>query len=52
REEHQTEDGEALRHDDTFAYVAAWQYNNEKEPILHKEPLKYEYIQLNQRNYK
>jgi succinate dehydrogenase / fumarate reductase flavoprotein subunit len=53
REEHQTEDGEALRHDDRFAYVGCWEYKGEdKEPVLYKEPLNYEFIQLQQRNYK
>ena len=53
REEMQTEDGEAKRDDVNFAYVAAWQYNGENaEPILHKEQLKFEAIEMKQRNYK
>jgi succinate dehydrogenase / fumarate reductase flavoprotein subunit len=53
REESQTEDGEALRDDEHFAYVAAWQYaGDEHEPILNKEPLEFEYVQLSQRSYK
>jgi succinate dehydrogenase / fumarate reductase flavoprotein subunit len=53
RTEHQTPDGEALRHDDTFAYVAAWEYGGEgKAPILHKEPLVFENVALSQRSYK
>jgi succinate dehydrogenase / fumarate reductase flavoprotein subunit len=53
RTEHQTPDGEALRHDDKFAYVAAWEYGGEgKEPILHKEPLLFENVALSQRSYK
>jgi succinate dehydrogenase / fumarate reductase flavoprotein subunit len=53
REESQTEEGEALRDDENFAYVAAWQYNgDDKEPILNKEPLKFEYVKLSQRSYK
>ncbi len=53
RAESQTEDGEALRHDDQFLYVAAWEYNGTAQPpILHKEPLVYESIELKQRSYK
>jgi succinate dehydrogenase / fumarate reductase flavoprotein subunit len=53
REESQTEEGEALRDDDNFAYVAAWQFGGKgKEPMLHKEPLTFEYVPLSQRSYK
>ena len=52
REESQTPDGEALRIDDEFAYVAAWEWNNGDRPILHKEPLNFEYVHLSQRSYK
>ncbi len=53
REEFQTEEGEALRDDDRFAYVAAWEYCGEGQtPRLHKEPLRYEYLQLATRSYK
>ncbi|GAA1175182.1 fumarate reductase/succinate dehydrogenase flavoprotein subunit [Ornithinimicrobium humiphilum] len=53
RAESQTEDGEALRHDDEFAYVAAWEWGgDESAPILHKEDLVYEFIELKQRSYK
>ncbi|MFO7867836.1 MAG: fumarate reductase/succinate dehydrogenase flavoprotein subunit [Bacteroidales bacterium] len=53
RTEHQTQEGEALRDDDTYAYVGAWEYTGEdKEPTLHKEDLKFEFCKLNQRNYK
>ncbi|MCQ2959188.1 MAG: fumarate reductase/succinate dehydrogenase flavoprotein subunit [Bacteroidales bacterium] len=53
REEYQTEEGEALRQDDKFAYVGAWEYKGEDvEPELHKEELKFEYCELKQRNYK
>lgn len=58
RAESQTEDGEALRHDDEFAYVAAWEFSGNGEeggmaqPILHKEDLRYEFIELKQRSYK
>jgi succinate dehydrogenase / fumarate reductase, flavoprotein subunit len=53
RIEHQTPDGEALRDDEHFAYVAAWEYAGEGQaPILNKEPLVYENIKLSQRSYK
>jgi succinate dehydrogenase / fumarate reductase flavoprotein subunit len=53
RAEYQTEDGEALRDDDEFAYVAAWEYAGEgKPPVLHKEPLDFEYVHPSQRSYK
>jgi succinate dehydrogenase / fumarate reductase flavoprotein subunit len=53
REEYQTEDGEALRDDERFAYVAAWEYTGAgSAPVLHKEPLHFEYVQLAQRSYK
>lgn len=53
REEYQTEDGEALRNDKEFAYVAAWEYKGEgKKPKLHKEPLKFQSVKLTQRSYK
>ena len=53
RAESQTEDGEALRHDDEFAYVSAWEWGGEDgKPILHKEPLVYEYVEMKQRSYK
>jgi succinate dehydrogenase / fumarate reductase flavoprotein subunit len=53
REEFQTEDGEALRNDDRFAYVAAWEYRGpDRAPVLHREPLEFEYVHLAQRSYK
>src|ERR1035437_5479071 len=53
REEYQTKEGEALRDDTDFAYVAAWEYKGEDiAQELHKEPLKFESIELKQRNYK
>ncbi|EWT05395.1 succinate dehydrogenase [Intrasporangium chromatireducens Q5-1] len=53
RAESQTEDGEALRHDDEFAYVAAWEFAGEgAKPVLHKEDLVYKAIELKQRSYK
>jgi succinate dehydrogenase / fumarate reductase flavoprotein subunit len=51
REEHQTPDGEALRDDDHFAYVAAWEYNPDGEPILHKENLTFQHVRPSQRSY-
>ncbi|MBD2758955.1 fumarate reductase/succinate dehydrogenase flavoprotein subunit [Yimella sp. cx-573] len=57
RAESQTEDGEALRHDDEFLYVAAWEFAGEPSgapgaPVLHKEDLIYKAIELKQRSYK
>lgn len=56
RAESQTPDGEALRHDDEFSYVAAWEYggdsNDGGKPVLHKEDLLYTAIELKQRSYK
>ncbi|MDR3070610.1 MAG: fumarate reductase/succinate dehydrogenase flavoprotein subunit [Propionibacteriaceae bacterium] len=53
RSESQTEDGEALRDDKNFLYVAAWEYTGTSTaPILHKEPLVYKAIELKQRSYK
>ena len=54
REEHQTEEGEAKRDDKNFFYVGAWEYqgNDEKAPELTKEPLEYEIIKVQTRNYK
>jgi succinate dehydrogenase / fumarate reductase flavoprotein subunit len=53
RVEYQTPDGEALRNDEKFLYVAAWEYTGEKsEPRLHKEPLVYEEVKLATRSYK
>ena len=51
RVESQTEDGEALRHDDEYAYVAAWEFGD-KKPVLHKENLEYEYVEMKARSYK
>jgi succinate dehydrogenase / fumarate reductase flavoprotein subunit len=50
REESQTEEGEAMRHDDQYMYVAAWELKGESEWELHKEELKYEVIKPSQRN--
>jgi succinate dehydrogenase / fumarate reductase flavoprotein subunit len=53
REEHQTEEGEALRDDQRFCYVAAWEYTGrDSAPRLHQEPLHFEYVQLATRSYK
>jgi succinate dehydrogenase / fumarate reductase flavoprotein subunit len=53
REEYQTPEGEALRQDDKFAYVACWEYKgNDVTPELHKEELVYESVKMVQRNYK
>ncbi|GAB3640425.1 fumarate reductase/succinate dehydrogenase flavoprotein subunit [Spirosoma arcticum] len=53
REEFQTEEGEALRDDAAFAYVAAWQFQGENKPaLLNKEPLEFENVKLTQRSYK
>ena len=53
RVEYQTEEGEALRNDDKYLYVAAWEYKGEgNEPVLHKEPLVYEEAKLATRSYK
>ncbi len=53
REEYQTEDGEALRNDEKYAYAAAWEFTgNPSEPVLHKEQLEFENVQLAQRSYK
>ena len=53
REEHQTPEGEALRHDDKFSYVACWKYTGEgNEPELIKEDLNYQFTKVQTRNYK
>ena len=52
REEYQTEEGEAKRDDDQFAFVAAWEYKGENNFEMHKEELKYENIKIAQRSYK
>ena len=52
REEFQTPDGEARRDDEHFSYVAAWEYRGAGTPMLHKEPLVYEEVQMSTRSYK
>jgi succinate dehydrogenase / fumarate reductase flavoprotein subunit len=53
REEYQTADGEALREDEQYSYVAAWEYAGaDQAPILNKEPLTFEYVHPSQRSYK
>ncbi|MDH6535161.1 fumarate reductase/succinate dehydrogenase flavoprotein subunit [Parabacteroides sp. 52] len=53
REEYQTEEGEAMRRDEEFSYVSCWEYQGEdKDPVMYKEALDYEFIVRQQRNYK
>ncbi len=53
REEYQTEEGEALRDDENFMYVAAWEYTGDPgKEVLHKEELEYENIEVKSRSYK
>ena len=53
REEYKTPDGEALRDDENYAYVAAWEYAGmDKDPVLHKEELKFEVVTPSTRSYK
>jgi succinate dehydrogenase / fumarate reductase flavoprotein subunit len=53
RVEHQTPDGEAKRNDDEYAYVAAWEWKGAgRTPALHREPLAFERVPLQQRSYK
>ena len=53
RVEHQTEEGEARRNDEDFTYVAAWEFKGvDQTPVLHKEPLDFDYVKPSQRSYK
>jgi succinate dehydrogenase / fumarate reductase flavoprotein subunit len=53
REEYQTPEGEPLRNDEEYAYVAAWEWRGEQEPpVLHKEPLVFEFVKPTIRSYK
>ena len=52
REEYQTEEGEALRNDEEYAHVSAWEFEEVGKWNLHKEPLEFEYVKLAQRSYK
>ena len=52
RVESQTADGEALRNDKDYAHVSAWEFSEDGVPVLHKEPLEYEYVEMKQRSYK
>ena len=53
REEYQTPDGEAKRNDSEFTFVAAWEYTGEGKPhVLHKEELKFEFVEMKERSYK
>ncbi|MDH4301648.1 MAG: hypothetical protein OEV51_06180, partial [Nitrospira sp.] len=51
REEYQTDDGEPKRDDTRFAHVAAWEYRDGAVPLLHKEPLTFEFVQPTMRSY-
>ena len=53
REEYQTPDGEALRRDDEFTHVSAWEFRGVGEtPVMHQEPLAFEEVHPSQRSYK
>ena len=53
REEHQTEEGEALRDDENFRHVTVWEFKGaDKKPVAHREELEFENVQLTQRSYK
>ncbi|MFK7969904.1 MAG: fumarate reductase/succinate dehydrogenase flavoprotein subunit [Bacteroidia bacterium] len=53
RDEYQTAEGEAKRNDDDYAYVAAWEYKGrDAEPVMHKEDLEFEFVELKTRSYK
>ena len=52
REEHQTEEGEALRDDENFSHVAVWEHKEGSTPVRHKEELKFEEVKLATRSYK
>ncbi len=52
REEYQSEEGEALRRDDEYAYVAAWEWVDGGDPVLHREDLEFENVELKTRSYK
>ena len=52
REEHQTQEGEALRDDQNFNFVSAWEYKKTEKAKLHKEKLKFESVKLKSRSYK
>ncbi len=55
RDEYQTEEGEAIRNDQEYAYVSAWEFlgvNGKLETKLHKEPLEFEFVEMKQRSYK
>ena len=53
REEYKTKEGEALRNDKDFTFVAAWEHKgDDKEAQMHKEDLKFDFVELKQRNYK
>ena len=53
REEHQTEDGEALRDDEHYSFVSAWEWQGaDRPPVRHEEPLRFEFVEPSRRSYK
>ena len=53
REEYQTAEGEALRDDEQYSHVSAWEYRGpDRDPAMHKEPLAFEYVKPGTRSYK
>ena len=52
REEYQTTEGEAMRNDENYSYVAAWEYKGNGDPVLHKESLEFEFVKMATRSYK
>ena len=53
RVDHQTPDGEALRDDEDFSHIAAWEYTDQdRTPVQHREPLMFEFVTPTQRSYK
>ena len=52
REEYQTTEGEAMRNDEDFSYVAAWEYEENGEPAMHRENLEFNNVPPSQRSYK
>ena len=52
REEYRSPEGEAMRNDEDYAYVAAWEWNDNGDPVLHREDLVFENIELKTRSYK
>ncbi len=52
RVEHQSKDGEALRDDENFAYVAAWEHRADADPVCHREPLSFDFVEMVSRSYR